>query len=268
MPQTGLKSVLCAGIALLALPTSSAFAQDDGYERSVSVGSRYYSIPPNAIRLPEPIEPESWASPTDFPTMAEPRNLRVSANVTLSIGADGAVESCRSGKRGPVFGANRDVMTPQDWVTNSCKIIVDHGRFIPAIDSEGERIRVEIDMGVRYTMRQAGMAAEKLVTLPPPAPPPSSPSRPSKSRSAAPLRELGIVVNDPAIKVSPAEAIIDIDATGVVTKCRIRKSSGSDKADAAVCKHLRRTKFTPRLDYEGRPGPDVYYIAKVPIQRP
>ncbi|MEM8726952.1 MAG: TonB C-terminal domain-containing protein [Pseudomonadota bacterium] len=268
MLNHNLKAAVCVATSLLVLPASPAFAQDDGYERTVSVGARYYSLAPNAIRLPEPIELENWASPADFPALAQPLPLRVSVNLTLSISADGAVEACRAGKRGPVFGANRHAMSPQDWVAASCKIIMDHARFIPAIDSEGDRIGVEFDMGVRYDMYKAGLATETLPTIPPPAPPPSPRLGPSKSRRAAPTKELGIVFDDPGIQSSLVEAIIDIDATGVVRKCRIRGSSGSDKADAAVCKHLRKTKFTPRLDYEGRPGPDVYYIAKVPIRKP
>ena len=53
--------------------------------------------------------------------------------------------------------------------------------------------------------------------------------------------------------------ILDVDATGTVTACRIEQSSGYPRLDEASCSMLvRRARFKPAVDDNGKPVPSTY----------
>ena len=52
------------------------------------------------------------------------------------------------------------------------------------------------------------------------------------------------------VNAAPATAL-DIDATGRVTRCRIRDTSGSDIGDAKLCKLMMRARFEPSRNADG-----------------
>ena len=53
--------------------------------------------------------------------------------------------------------------------------------------------------------------------------------------------------------------VLDVDAAGTVTACRIERSSGYSRLDEASCSMLmRRARFTPAVDDDGKPVASSY----------
>jgi periplasmic protein TonB len=55
------------------------------------------------------------------------------------------------------------------------------------------------------------------------------------------------------------QLLLNIDATGKITDCKITQSSGHELLDTAACKEVRRNaRFKPATDGQGNPKPSTY----------
>jgi hypothetical protein len=261
------KSLLALG-AILVLTPAPLWADDDGYVRSVTISERFFDSPRDPIRLPKPVDPASWTSAADFPAEIEPRNLRVNTNVMIAVSADGAVQSCKGSPRAAISAGTLYEQALYDWVAVACKIVTERGKFVPAINAEGDRIGVEINIGVEFLMHPADASEDVRPMLPPPSRDPRDIPGPNLSKGPQLLEPLALNLADSAITNDAPRVVLDLSESGRINFCRIVESTGSDKGDAEVCRYLRDTGFSPRLDRQGQPVADSYFRLTVPITPP
>lgn len=256
--------------AVILVPSSPLFAQDDGVTREVMVSQFLRTTSADAIRRPKAIEPESWASVDDFPAEITPRPVFATARAFLTIGADGTVESCSKQKNGRVFvfSATLDQKELYDWAGKACEILRKRGRFVPAINLDGEPIKVEATASVRFKITTPGDPDPEPEPILSPLPPPSSGLGTNLARLATPKAKLELKLADSAITNPLPRVRLSIEKDGTVSNCLIFDSTGSDNADGAVCRYLLQTDYLPRLNYKGVEIKSYAHWQILPITEP
>ena len=192
-------------------------------------------------------EARGWVRGGDYPATAISEGRTGEALVTIAVSATGATQGC----------AVTSVTGGADFGEVACALLTRYGRFRHALGEDGQpragaiAIRLFFDLGPAPTDRAAPRAGDR----------PATP--------AGPLDPLDLVIRDQSEAVianlTPA-ATLAINARGEVTDCRITSSAGTDAGDLLLCARLRRVRFTPARDAQGR-AIATRYDATVSVQR-
>lgn len=97
-----------------------------------------------APKPPEPIDPASWITHSDYPAAELRQGVGGVAAVTLSIDRNGAVEKCEISSSSGSEGLD----------TATCALLKERGRFKPGTDADGKPMASTY--GRRVTWRQGG----------------------------------------------------------------------------------------------------------------
>lgn len=261
-----MKIAMAGPLASFAAAVASAplAAQDDStIVRKVTVSPGGWTRAEGVIRGATPIAPETWTTDADFPSdVRVDERLKVYVGVDLQISEKGEVFSCNP--RG--FGVGSEVPRHgylHAWLDTTCEILETRAKYVPAIDTEGAPVAIKITSRIVYESFPEG--APKFLVVPPPTPPPRV--GPNRSRQAEPKSDLRIVTDDQMITNFVPVAALDVGKDGLVSRCYINESTGSNLSDAAVCKYLMRQEFVPALGWNGQPVNRYSYKAKVRIER-
>jgi len=192
---------------------------------------------------------ETWLKAEDFPPETFEAGKMRGLNLKLMVDAKGATTGCAN------YGPETDLST------RACARIIERGRFIHAIDAAGTPQPSERVMSVTFLIVTPGM-----YTGLSPAPPPMG------YRNTKPiLRNTAVLQLAPDAQkfIEPApDVLVDVSATGRVTRCRIRTSAGTDAGDADICRRITKAKFDPARDPQGKkvPAQNAYFTFKVAAQ--
>lgn len=191
----------------------------------------------------------------DYPLEAVAKHEHGSAITHFTVNAEGRVENCRI--------ARSTGSTSLDEA--SCAIITKRGRYKPAIDRAGDPISSEGSMTVHWMFPHEPITAADLPLTSPQViityyPDLQSGSegaaKPNKTTSPIPLRTIWSGLRLPAsrgIQNFGYAAIVNVGTDGRVTECDLRRSSGNDKIDQAICTHLMKTvSYRAARDQDGK----------------
>ena len=260
--MNGLKVALCVGIGAMVVPVPG-FAHDEALlVREVVVLPGNTVSEEGIIRGARALDPDSWATPADFPDGIPTEPLSVNVYVTLKLDAQGKVQSC--GESDPpysVFATRAEHRTLRDWAAVTCAMIAEKGRFAYAIDTDGTPVPSAYRMATSYRIKPEGEPRY----YPPPAPWPNSHFY---RKRAEPKKPLGLALDDSAITDPTPRTFLDIDTKGKVTRCLVWHGTGSDTSDAAVCRYLKKQKFTPAIDRNGAVVAEQGFRVDLPVSSP
>jgi hypothetical protein len=247
-----------------AVASAPLAAQDDStVVRKVMVSPGGWTRTDGVIRGVTPIAPETWTTDADFPSdVRVDERLKVYVGVDLQISEQGEVLSCNP--RG--FGVGSEV--PRHGylhasLDTTCEIFETRAKYAPAIDTEGASVAIKITPRIVFESIPDG--SPDFAVVPPPAPPPRG--GPNRSRQVEPKSILRIVSKDQMVTNFEPVAALDIGKDGLVSRCYISESTGSNLSDAAVCKYLMSREFKPALGWNGKPVIRYSFRAKVRIER-
>lgn len=217
---------------------------------------------PEIVRAPSMIQSGTETLPLGgFPKALRAGDSGGTAAVTLRlrIGADGAIEDCRSTKIEMWLinpGAKRIDLAPDAALgAVACELTRTQRKFRPALDTQGGRVPAEAETMVRF-MRQRG--GELIAPAPPPpsrwlgrAPYDRSSVWPPRSSLMEPVRFTLPKFKDflPDRKRLPQLAIVgvllDFAADGRALNCEVKYQSGDNRLDRATCAALLSVRNTP-----------------------
>lgn len=222
-----------------------------------------------AARPPVPCAPNLWLLAEDDIARASPGSpFRTVSNLTIAVSSDGGVTDCAAA--GPEEVAER--------IETACDAVLVNARFLPAVDARGRRAEGLVDAKVEWSAPEGKLP-------PPPAPPPSlakspglnqpldarkpfgggqvkCPAEPKRGTGPLPLRPCGTFTDWMSLSDYPVAArsgeygetrvVLLVSDKGKPTTCRVRKSSGSKPLDDTTCRVLKRGRWLPARDEEGR----------------
>lgn len=197
----------------------------------------------------------SWPTATDYPGNALRERRTAEVFIDVAVGADDRITGCTVRHMQRTGGA--------DFGVKACSIVRERGKFTHALDAAGVPRPGVVPMTMTFNLRQPGQAS---YSPPPPPPPPPPPGAAPASRPPALTKVGGLALRFPgAVPNARPSTWLDIDKSGRVASCRIRRSTGVDAADAAVCRHLRATRFTPGRDAAGQKVPVASHFVALDV---
>jgi TonB family protein len=221
---------------------------------------------PIAAPIPPPFTPvavedsRNWFRQDRLPAGFVARRAEASVAWTALIGFDGKVLNC------VVLKSSEDILLDEE----TCNIVRQWGRFKAAVDDEGRAVMAVYSGTTRWTglsLRSPDpvVKSDTARDAVPYAPPVASKLIPRPFPANAELRSRNWISTDDyphsALRNSEDGQVairLYVGVDGRVFACRIEQSA-SDILDTETCKiAMRRLRFHPALDKDGKPTRDSY----------
>jgi hypothetical protein len=154
----------------------------------------------------------------------------------LTIGADGSVMDCKVTKPDAIAAFNQ----------HACPHILRHGRFVPALSDQGERLAKSFDAVARYELVPVVMMMG----------PPGKYEAPKVRRAQfvvqPTLTTAGIGVETPRpANVRYVGAVIGVGTEGQVTGCTLHSATDDDVLDRQICDSFKKNLvIRPAIDIQ------------------
>ena len=249
-------------VALALLAAQGATAQTASAQRLVGVvsfdeaTSNFRSLPDGILRRAE-MEFQDPLPPSSYPVAAFRGSKTGMVVVTVEIGAGDQVLACRV----------KEPAADSTLTAAACPLVQKRAKFRHALLINGTPTPMSIDVEVSFDIMPPAQRDGMPVIY---VPPPIAPTPGDQSQSAKPLNPESAIVRNPPrglFRQDYAAVMLDIDASGMVTDCRIFSSSGTDAGDLYLCRKMRDVRFSPERDAQGRIDIADDHILDLQIER-
>jgi len=223
------------------IPTQSYLHIED---RSVSCEHHYKRTDEssNGIKAAQPCNVDDWELLVmgAYPQGALIKDVEGTIRVYGMVSVDGRLTQC----------ARTSLNNPWVLARNVCDRMVEHAKFLPALDESGQPIQSPVSLLVTYVLPQ-WPADDKVY-----------------SRKAQPqdIEKWAAAISrnypsSPIRRDLNAEVVVRVlvDLRGRVARCEVTKSSGEPIVDRTACRGMGRyARFCPALDEYGSPTLGAY----------
>jgi TonB family protein len=240
-----------AAACLLLLLAAPAAAQAPGPKLGEWIKAGSEDLLPNAgldiylLQKPQPglyrhvkLSWEAPQAPAYYPAAAFAARQEGEVLLSMDVGADGRPTACRITRSSRIAALDE----------HSCGHVMTRSRFVPALTDKGRRIGGTVEGRMSYNLRavtRPALIGDTGWNYP--------------AKRAAPLQPVTLqALGIPAGAKLPRgadslKAMLAVNAKGRVTACLLTYPTFDDALDQGACDRLRKLRFSPALDRQGRP---------------
>lgn len=215
------------------------------------------------VRLVQPLnDPATWVTAADYPVLWKSDKIGAWVMVDLKVDATGSMTACKGEahanriKAGDAWADDTRI----DWLSLSCGLLKQRAKLRPGLASDRTTHPGTIRVHIHYELIQPGSKFPGGLAGSPPAPwplnewPPRYPSSDVVVEKFAKFGK-GVSAKARATWTGEAGAWLIVNDAGIVTGCKILKSSGIVPMDEATCAALSKSIYRvprPKPFYKDR----------------